>query len=85
MSSNHEDPLDQFNWQAPWLLASFASRRLLPSEAGCRQEGTHKTRATLLANLCPSSYEDYLSSFLTPNDVNYLQSEVTARRIVELG
>lgn len=31
------------------------------------------------------SYDDYLASFVTKADLKYLQSEETARRVVELG
>lgn len=37
------------------------------------------------ASSSPCSYDDYLYSFVKPNDLKYLQSEEAARCIVELG
>ncbi|KAL4443356.1 hypothetical protein ABPG75_011093 [Micractinium tetrahymenae] len=81
LTTAEQELLDKFDRRAPQDLP-------LPPFAGGAGACCWLSLPCAVTRPCaPSccSYDDYLSSFVTPTDLKYLQSEGAARRIVELG
>lgn len=73
---------DQWSVKRPAVnQAAQRSREFAPSRDARRSSATLPSPA----HLPRPSYDAYLTSLITPTDVQYLPDADTARRIVELG